>query len=126
MKNFAGISGCDQEIEEELRKAGIEVGSLEFLRTKGEVPTSIYGTLGQWSFERSWSYWVAEGPGIPPEQAMKLHATHGEVVRVDGDCGCPSPIERFKGFAVGCYHIDTQDGLNALAETISNIIAENS
>ena len=125
MQNFAGVENCDAEIENELEQAGIKPLSYEFIRKKGEVPTSIIGQLGGWSFERAWYYWVAKGPGIPPDVAEELHATHGQVVRVDGHCGCPSPLEWCKGFAVGSYHVDSQEGLNALAKTIQKIIDVN-
>lgn len=71
-----------------------------------------------WQFERAWYYWRASGPGLPVEIAERLHAKHGQVVRVGGHCGCPSPREWYKGFGVGLYHIDTQDGLNALADAL--------
>jgi len=126
MKNFAGVENCDNEIKNELNQANIEVFSYEFMRKKGEVPTSIIGMLGGWQFERAWCYWVAKGPGIPPDIAEELHTTHGKYVRVDGHCGCPSPKEWFNGFAVGCYHIDSQEGLNALAKVIQKILDDNS
>jgi hypothetical protein len=72
---------------------------------------------------QSWRYWVAEGPGIPPDDAERLHARFGRVVRVDGHCGAPSPREWFGGFAVGLYHVDTQEGLGALAVTIREVAA---
>jgi adenosyl cobinamide kinase/adenosyl cobinamide phosphate guanylyltransferase len=40
---------------------------------------------------------------------------------VDGHCGCPSPREWHHGFAVGLYHVDTQEALNALADTIRRV-----
>ena len=89
-----------------------------------EVPTKIIGSLHRWTFRRAWYYWTAEGPGIPPSYANELYKTHGTQVRVDGDCGCPSPLKIFKGFAVGDYHVDTQEGLIALADTIRKIIEE--
>jgi hypothetical protein len=119
-----------QEIDDvcikELETAGIKVINREFLREmNGEVPTKIRGELSRrWVFQRAWYYWIAEGPGIPPDYAMKLHEAHGTEVRVDGHCGCPSPLEWFKGFAVGHYHVDTQEGLKALADTIKQIVLD--
>lgn len=106
--------------DSELRQAGITVSDLRF-PVRGEVPTETYGSLSMWGFERAWYYWVAKGPGLPVEVAERLHVTHGTVVRVDGHCGCPSPREWFKGFGVGCYHVDTQEGLNALADAIRSV-----
>ena len=107
----------------ELKAAGIEVVEMAPFADNREVPSRAVGQLSMWGFRRAWYYWVATGPGIPPEIAERLHATHGKDVRVDGHCGCPSPREWFKGFAVGCYHVDTQEGLNALADTIRSISA---
>jgi len=124
MNNYAGRSDKDFEISAELMGAGIKIHKLEFLRDRGEVKTSVSGSLFLWSFERAWYYWVAQGPGIPPKYANELHEKFGKDVRVDGHCGCPSPKEWFKGFAVGHYHVDTQEGLNALADTIRKVAAE--
>lgn len=98
----------------------------EFLRDKsGEVKTTIKGFLYGWEFERAWYYWCAKGPGIPPDAAMRLHEKFGNDVRVAGHCGCPSPLEWYKGMAVPDYHIDTQMGLNALAALIRSIVEPN-
>ena len=125
MKNYAGVKGCDDAIEAELIEAGIPVQKIEFLRNRGEVPTSVLGQLGKWGFTRAWYYWVASGPGISVDVAEQLHEKHGKEVRVEGHCGCPSPREYNDGFAVGLYHVDSQAGLNALAGAIRKIMAEN-
>lgn len=128
MKNLAGQDPkhADAVCSAELAAAGIDVHNMgEWWRTQnGEVKTSIFGALYKWSFKRAWYYWVAEGPGIPPVYANALHAAHGDSVRVDGHCASPSPYDWFKGFAVGLYHVDTQEGLNALAATLRQIIAD--
>jgi len=105
--------------EAELRAAGIDVFILPFAR--GEVPSHALGTLSMWGFERAWYYWRAKGPGLPVEVAEHLHASHGRQVRVDGDCTAPSPRERFKGFGVGSYHVDTPEGLKALADALRSV-----
>ncbi|SEC01498.1 hypothetical protein [Bradyrhizobium erythrophlei] len=127
MKNLARSNPSPEEIDavtavcrSELEAAGIKpFESTVFLG--GEVPSRAIGELASWGFRRAWYYWVAEGPGIPPHIAEELHAKHGNDVRVDGHCGCPSPREWHKGFAVGRYHVDTQEGLNALADTIRSV-----
>lgn len=126
MKNFAGRNDADAEIEAELVAAGITVERLpEVLRERmGEVKTIIVGWLHGWRFERSWRYWIAKGPGIPPIYAEDLHRSHGKEVRVDGNCTCPSPMEWLRGFAVGLYHVDSQEGLNALAQTIRRVVED--
>lgn len=96
-----------------------------FRLTSGEVKTSVSGVLHGWQFTRAWYYWMASGPGIEVAAAERLHATHGETVRVDGHCGCPSPREWFKGLACGSYHVDDADGLKALADTIKALVSHN-
>ena len=125
MKNYAGRNDVDNELREELTLAGIEVYEVpELMRGKvsSEIGTIITGSLHGWSFQRAWYYWVAKGPGIEVEAAEKLHAKFGKEVRVAGHCMCPSPREWYKGLAVGYYHVDTQEGLRALANTIKDIV----
>jgi len=96
-----------------------------FRRMSGEVKSSVFGVLHGWKFNRAWYYWMCEGPGIDVETAEKLHATHGKDVRVDGHCGCPSPREWFKGLACGSYHVDSAEGLKALADCIKELVRKN-
>ena len=119
--NLAGSDLSNEHCIHELELAGIEVVRLPDVCRYGEANTLIMGQLGPWSFRRAWCYWVAEGPGIPPVEAEALHEQHGKVARVDGHCGAPSPLEWFKGFAVGHYHVDAQEGLTALVETINSL-----
>jgi hypothetical protein len=123
--NFAGPQSDlkDDAIEKELIDAGIDVEKHNWIGLRNrEVKTFVAGSCGPWWFDRAWYYWIAGGPGIPPQFANELHEKYGKVVRVDGDCSCPSPYERFKGFAVGHYHVDTPEGLKALADTIKKVI----
>ena len=130
--NYAGRNDVDQELSSELSAAGINVKKLpEFMRKDKEVDSLVYGEIQSddmprigWYFERAWYYWVAKGPGIPPQYAEKLHKTHGKVVRVNGHCGAPSPLEYNKGFAVDLYHVDTPEGLKALADTIKQVMED--
>lgn len=110
----------------ELAEAGISCDGFESFRKTGngcynEVPTKWMGCLAGWGFRRSWYYWRADGPGIPPDRAEELHKEFGTQCRVAGHAGCPSPRDWYNGFAVGNYHIDTQAGLNALAKLIIDI-----
>ena len=126
LKNFAGVEGCDNAIIAELKFA--DINYTKFSTTfSGEVPTHVIGHIDSsgWGFERAWTYWVCTGPGIPLEDAMKLHADYGQVVRVSGHCGCPTPLKWYKGFGVGLYHVDTLEGLKALADTIRQIMERN-
>jgi hypothetical protein len=125
--NKAGThTDTDDVLAAELEAAGITVRRMEVLRNRnGEVKTSVIGELHGWGFERSWYYWICEGPGIECAIAEKLHASHGKSVRVDGHCGCPSPREWFGGLACGRYHVDDAEGLKALADVIKGIVAAN-
>jgi len=124
LPNYAGRKDVDIPLEEELELAGIHVEHLpEGCRdTMGEVKSIVIGSLHGWTFTRNWYYWVCKGPGIPVDVAMKLHERYGSVVRVDGHCGCPSPLERFKGLGTGAYHVDSLRGLKALADTIREVV----
>lgn len=112
----------DQVCSDELKQAGIKVTKLEIFR-KGEVQTAVLGSLNGWVFERYWRYWVAKGPGIPPDKAQAFHEAAGlkHGVRVEGHCMAPTPLEECCGFAVGMYHIDTQEGLNVFARLLREI-----
>lgn len=138
MSGFPNKAGdhadTDDILRAELKAAGIptlqesEGKPPEYLadflrRSSGEVKTSVMGVLHGWQFKRNWYYWIAEGPGIEWAAAEALHATHGRAVRVNGHCGCPSPTEQYKGLAVGNYHVDSPDGLKALADTINGLVA---
>ena len=127
MNNYAGrkdFEALDADCAKELEEAEIKVYKMsKCLRGRNtEVATIVLGSLHGWSFERAWYYWTAKGPGIPLAQAMELHAKHGKVVRVNGDCTGPSPLDQFRGLACGSYHVDTQEGLNALASTIRQVV----
>ncbi len=115
----------DSVLRSELEDAGIEVFEADWLRdSSGEVKTSVVGNLHGWEFKRAWYYWRCSGPGIEVEAAEILHKEHGDVVRVAGHCGCPSPREWYNGLACGHYHVDTAVGLSALVDTIRSLIYE--
>ena len=86
MLNLAGRKDCDQFIRKELNKAGIPIIARDL--TRREVPASIAGQLGPFSFERGWYYWVVRGP-MPLHIARKLHRhPEGRAIRATGDaCG---------------------------------------
>ena len=127
MKNLAGETKADLHILKELSEAGIEV--VEGERSRGEVPHTLTGRLADWNFSRAWYYWMANAEkGLPLEVATELHSrkysvegerqpeTYGQVIRVNGNCGCPAPTR-----SVRSYHIDSQEGLNALAGAIRTL-----
>ena len=127
MINLAGETKADLHILKELSQAGIEV--VEGERTRGEVPYTLTGKLGDWNFNRAWYYWMASAEeGLPLEVATELHnrpyvvegvsviPIYGRVIRVGGHCGCPEPTGEVRS-----YHVDTQEGLNALAGAIRTL-----
>ena len=124
MKNYAGQI-VKQELIDELTLAGIYAHDFGFLINDGEVKSPIRGIIGAWGFTRAWYYWVAEGAGIPIEDANGLNEYYSETVRVGGYAGGRKPIEESMGFGIGSYHIDTQEGLKALADLIKSIYRRN-
>jgi hypothetical protein len=56
------------------------------------------------------------------ETAELLHKRYGHHVRVGGDGTGPSPRAHYKGLACGYYHVDTFEGLKALADTIKLVV----
>lgn len=101
MKNLAGVKDADNYIREELYLAGIPTVNKI---SEGEVPFTIIGKIGDWTFRRAWYYWVvsADELGLPLNTALELHNMKhpnpsvkimGNVVRSGGHCGCPSPDE---------------------------------
>lgn len=111
----------DETITRELTEAGIKVSEFPNIN-KGEVPTSIFcGSAHRWIFQRAWYYYIAKGDGIPPDIAEEFHKEWGTQVRVEGHCGCPTPLWNNEGFAIGSYHIDTQEGLNAFVKLLASI-----
>lgn len=126
LNNVAGNkSDTDDKLRSELTLAGLtptdKCGSLIY---SGEVKATIYCQQYGWLFKRAWRYWVAEGNGIPVGPAMKLWEEWGDVVRTEGHCGCPSPLWYNNGLATGMYHIDSIDGLKALADTLKSLYVE--
>ena len=93
-------------------------------KASGEVKTSVIGVLHGWEFERAWLYWIAKGLGIEIEAAQRLQDSHGRVVRASGDCACRGPLFWYKGLACGSYHVDSAEGLKALADTIKELVAK--
>ena len=115
MKNLAGKQDCDKYIRAELLLAGIHAVDGDYSR--GEVPYSVTGMIHGWHFRRAWYYWVATatpGAQLSAEKARRLNERWKEEVRVDGYAG-GQDVEG----PVGCYHVDTVEGLSALVEYIS-------
>lgn len=135
MKNLAGRpkEECDTQITAELQEAGVPLFPFKILQD-GEVKTDVFGLIGPkscakertpvWEFKRAWRYWVVKlclpsSFRLTMEKAKKLHIEHGQTVRVDGHCGCPAPEEWWGEDGIPClYHVDTQEGLNALVKAI--------
>lgn len=100
MKNLAGDKRADQYIKDELERARIPILSVPL--TKDEVPYTLVGQLGDFTFTRAWYYWMVAGR-FPLERAKVLYADPAgkQSVRVSGHCGCPPPEDpRIDYFAV--------------------------
>lgn len=90
MINLAGRKDCDDIINNELHRCRIDAVHGE--KSSGEVPHTITGKLGAFTFRRAWYYWVVEGP-MPVAKARELYADPcgREDIRVAGHAGCPEP-----------------------------------
>lgn len=133
LPNLAGVGDCDIDIVTELQTAGIDIVP----RSKGpllhsEVPYHVFGRLGSVTFVRAWYYWVVSGVGMPLWAAEELYADPigAKDVRVVGHCGCPPPkdwaesVRSLEGKFEPCicsYHVDSQEGLNLLANKIKKV-----
>jgi hypothetical protein len=128
LKNLAGDRKCDLDIRNELEAAGIEVVSVGMSRD-AEVPASLVGKLGPFTFTRGWRYWTVRGP-MPLAAAQEMYADPVGVVavRVAGNCTCPAPVapwietrrdangDRYP--IVDSYDIDSPEGLRLFADTV--------
>jgi len=132
MLNLAGNKDCDSILRVELEEAGIHVIELS-KSTRSEVPYGVIGLLGGFWFTRAWYYWAARTAKscrlvLPFEFANPLHEAHSKVVRAGGHCYTPRPEELYprRGghLGVDLYHVDTQAGLNALADTLRKWMSE--
>jgi len=121
MDNLADVVGCNDIISRELEIADIPYHFVG--RSSSEVPFSYVGILDGWTFTRAWRYWVAraEETVLFFGLADELHVSHGNEVRVSGHGLAPAPREWYDqpwSIGVSLYHVDTQEGLNALADAI--------
>ncbi len=122
MQNLAGDENCDEFIARELSRS--RINAVQGKRSCREVPASITGKLGPFTFTRAWYYWMVSGP-TPLAVAKELYADPvGRAdVRVEGHCGCPAPekpwtIRKDGEEFVMSYHIDTEVGLRLFTDTI--------
>jgi len=111
--------GLNQLLISELEHAGIEWVAHGSVPERTEVFTNITGSLGTWKFTRAWRYWVATSPeGLRITLAESLHYYLGRSARANGDAACRGPQVSSESSRTQGYHLDSQDGLNALASTI--------
>lgn len=94
MKNLAGDKGCDDVIRGELTRAKIPIIQVELDERHHEVPFTLEGRLGDFVFQRDWSYYRVHGL-VPMKLAQELYEDPcgRDDVRVEGHCGCPAPEE---------------------------------
>lgn len=119
--NLMGDAAMAAAFEAELTAA--QVTPVNTPVPMGECRARVIGLVNEagWTFTREHNYWRAEGPGLPLAYAAQLHASHGDVVRVDGDGKDPAALN---GFGATLYHIDTPAGLRALAATLRRVAAD--
>lgn len=130
MQNLAGNPEATKFCTTELEAAGIPVAALD--DPHGEVPSTVGGPLGPFSFRRAWVYWVAEGTmsaeharaidNAPRESEQETkysggRQTWGAVVRVDGFAGGGASIRG----DIDLWHIDTPDGLKFFADKVREL-----
>jgi hypothetical protein len=117
MKNLAGVETCDADIAQELLTAGIPMENVPLTHGE-EVRYTVIGRLKGWRFERAWYYWRASADektyGLNPDVAFLLNAQWCKDIRVNGNCMGQDVVDEW----IRCYHIDTQEGLNALVRAI--------
>jgi hypothetical protein len=81
---------------------------------------TVFDALGHshgWAFRRAWYYWVCttdENNAIPETTAQELNKVWGEQVRAEGFAGGISDLHG----PMSSYHVDTLEGLKALAKVI--------
>lgn len=122
MKNLAGYKEADAVISEELRRCMIDQRRLTDDEKRGEVPATIGGTLGRFTFRRAWYYWTVRGD-VPIAIAERLYADPigATDIRVAGHCGCPPPSKWATGGVVTSYHIDSEAGLRIFADAVRGL-----
>jgi hypothetical protein len=120
MINLAGREDCDRYIRDELERAKIDVVEEGLTDPKySEVPYSLTGRLGSFTFRRLWYYWAVKGP-MPLWMAQELikHPEGARTVRVAGMAGNDSPEKWAQDGYVMSYHVDSQAGLLLIAQAI--------
>lgn len=92
MKNLAGHQECDEDVERELVRCRIDI--IRDQPREWEVPSSLRGKLGSFTFFRASCYWIVRGP-LPLAVAKELYGDPVGCtdIRINGDCGCPAPGE---------------------------------
>jgi len=92
MKNLAGDLNCDDVIHRELVEAGVDLVVSE--RSTDEVPATISGRLGDFTFTRAWYYWRVHGP-MPVAVAERLNITHERTIRICGFAGGVNNVSEY-------------------------------
>jgi hypothetical protein len=89
------IADTNEAVRSELAVADIPSIACTDLVENSEVPTNLTGKLGDFTFNRLWTYWSAHGK-VPLAVAEELYATEvgRKSIRANGDCGCPAPAEK--------------------------------
>jgi len=90
MKNLAGDKNADAHIKAELNRCGIPIESIPL--GPSEVPYTLIGKLGEFTFTRAWYYWCVSGP-VPLALAESLYTEEFKCdIRSGGDCVTRPPL----------------------------------
>ena len=114
LPNLAGDQNADKHIATELRRCRVPIHIMQPLPGRGyEVPWTIYGTLGGFTFIRRGNYWEAKGGKLSLPQAETLYADPvGKTdIKVNGNGDAPAPTA-----PVLRYCITTEVGLRVFAD----------
>ena len=140
MKNLAGIPTDDASaaIVDELASAGVDAVPVPLDSRHREVLSTVDGVLRcgdrAFTFRRAWVYWtvgVADGsPALALDDAVAIDGApyDGPRGHYCGHRGCLGDVARWAGYAGGIaprkfwpsdgWHVDTQEGLDALVAAL--------
>lgn len=126
MRNLAGVPTgiTDSLIMVELAKARIPAWSVK-KTSHGEVKSTIVGILQSHDqdvvFDRLWYYWtVTLRRPLPVPMAQTLNDRCGSSVRLNGGACIEGDVFRHCQQGAYSYHVDSQEGLNALVVALRN------
>jgi len=115
------VRKCYKEGSEPWKLARMGIHGACEVKPEDIVEVTLYDLTAEadgWVFRRAWYYWCCNTVkrSVPLEIAKEFNETWREVVRVDGFAG-GQDVRR----DVDAYHVDTQEGLDALGALIRSL-----